>query len=144
VDTTKIHEEAARPFTAEEILNHPEFADFVQAEINAYDKSTLPTQLKTGKRFKRTPYDALKEQGILTPFAIISEFDKICNKTCMLTSLQRTAIDYLIISAFEKLMKAVEKREKDEKIMLEAKALAAETCALKKTTKITKTAKPKL
>ena len=120
MDTEKfdaIAEEVKQPeiaITAENILGHPDFVKYVDHEVQRYlgPKPMAPA----GQKWKRTPYDALKEAGMLTPLSVIAEFDKICLKTSTLTSLQRSAIDALILNASASLLTDIKKAAREAEI----------------------------
>lgn len=84
---------------SEYILRHPKFNTFLELEI----KNCTPVA-KEG-RFKRTPFNVLRENGQLTVDKVLAEFYRICEKTSQLPSSQRAAIDNLIINAAQHVLK---------------------------------------
>lgn len=46
-------------------------------------------KLKDGERFRRTPYDSLSEKGLLTPDALVREYDIIADKKSVLSANER-------------------------------------------------------
>lgn len=91
-----------------EVLEDAKFNEFLGYEIEAYNNRPEP---KEGLKYRRTPYDALKEKGIFTVEGIRAEFVKAANLESNLPSVQREAIVGLV---FKVAQTVVNYRAKEE------------------------------
>lgn len=76
-------------------MQDPKFNEFLQNHIDLHNQRGREIDEKT--RWRREPYDALAEAGILTVPGILQEFELINTGTCKLPRSQREAIGVLVI-----------------------------------------------
>lgn len=69
-----------------DIIKDDKFNEFLGYEIEAYNKRPAPQE---GCRYRRTPYDALKDAGIFTVEGIRETFIKVANLESDLPKSQR-------------------------------------------------------
>lgn len=81
--------------TLRETMQDPKFNEFLQNHIDLHNQRGRKIDEKT--RWRREPYDALAEAGLLTVPGILQEFELINTGTCKLTRSQREAIGVLVI-----------------------------------------------
>lgn len=81
--------------TLRETMQDPKFNEFLQNHIDLHNQRGREIDEKT--RWRREPYDALAEAGILTVPGILQEFELINTGTCKLPRSQREAIGVLVI-----------------------------------------------
>lgn len=99
--------------TAEEIGDSPLFAKNLQALIDEYEKGRLINPGE-GRRFKRTPYDSLKDKGLFTPEGLSAEFRKIANRESKLSHAEREAVAAAVLTAADRTGAQIKaKREKE-------------------------------
>ena len=72
-----------------DIIKDDKFNEFLGYEIEAYNNRPAPQE---GCRYRRTPYDALKDAGIFTVEGIRETFIKVANLESGLPKSQRDAI----------------------------------------------------
>jgi len=76
-------------------MQDPKFNEFLQNHIDLHNQRGREIDEKT--RWRREPYDALAEAGLLTVPGILQEFELVNTGTCKLSSSQREAIGALVI-----------------------------------------------
>ena len=76
-----------------DIIKDDKFNEFLGYEIEAYNNRPAPQE---GCRYRRTPYDALKDAGIFTVEGIRETFIKVANLESGLPKSQRDAITGLV------------------------------------------------
>ena len=81
--------------TLRETMQDPKFNEFLQNHIDLHNQRSREIDEKT--RWRREPYDALAEAGILTVPGILQEFELINTGSCKLPRSQREAIGVLVI-----------------------------------------------
>ena len=81
--------------TLRETMQDPKFNEFLQNHIDLHNQRGREIDEQT--RWRREPYDALAEAGILTVPGILQEFELINTGTCKLPRSQREAIGVLVI-----------------------------------------------
>lgn len=81
--------------TLRETMQDPKFNEFLQNHIDLHNQRGREIDEKT--RWRREPYDALAEAGLLTVPGILQEFEKVNTGTCGLSRSQREAIGALVI-----------------------------------------------
>lgn len=81
--------------TLRETMQDPKFNEFLQNHIDLHNQRGRKIDEKT--RWRREPYDALAEAGLLTVPGILQEFELINTGTCKLPRSQREAIGVLVI-----------------------------------------------
>lgn len=91
-----------------EVLEDAKFNEFLGYEIEAYNNRPEP---KEGLKYRRTPYDALKEKGIFTVEGIRAEFVKAANLESDLPSVQREAIVGLVFKVAQTVVNFRAKQE---------------------------------
>jgi hypothetical protein len=104
-----------------DIIEDSKFNDFLQGQINAYN---YRPSLGEGLRYRRTPFDRLKDEGKFNVEGIRTEFIKIVNRESRLSHAQRQAITQIV---FEAARQTVAFREKEAKEIEKAKDLISET-----------------
>ncbi|KAA6303156.1 MAG: hypothetical protein EZS26_000759 [Candidatus Ordinivivax streblomastigis] len=92
-----------------DIIEDNKFNEFLQKEIDVYNKRPAPGK---GLRYKRTPYDGMKDNGIFNVEGIRAEFVKLANKESRLPRAQKDAISGLV---FRVAQQVVTFREKEAK-----------------------------
>jgi hypothetical protein len=95
--------------TVNDIIKDSKFNDFLQEQIDAYNKRPV---LPIGQRYKRTPFDGLKDEGKFNVENISAEFVKIANRETNLSRAKRDAITSMV---FEAARKTVNFREEEAK-----------------------------
>jgi hypothetical protein len=97
-----------------DIIEDKKFNEFLQKEIDIYNNRPAPGK---GLRYKRTPYDGMKDNGIFNVEGIRDEFTKLCNKESRLPRAQKDAITSLVISVAQKVVNfRGEEKEEAEKV----------------------------
>lgn len=81
--------------TLRETMQDPKFNEFLQNHIDLHNQRGREIDEKT--RWRREPYDALAEAGLMTVPGILQEFELVNTGTCKLSSSQREAIGALVI-----------------------------------------------
>jgi transposase-like protein len=79
-----------------DIIEDSRFNDFLQEQINAYNNRPSPGK---GLRYKRTPFDALKDEGKFNAESIRTEFVRIANRESRLSRAGREAITGIVFEA---------------------------------------------
>jgi hypothetical protein len=59
--------------------------------------------LKEGQKFRRTPYDTLREMGILNTSSVVAEYINIKQKTSKLPAGCRCVLSYIVAKATRKM-----------------------------------------
>lgn len=88
--------------TLRETMQDPKFNEFLQNHIDLHNQRGREIDEKT--RWRREPYDALAEAGLLTVYGILQEFEKVNTGTCKLSSSQREAVAALVIQTAKEVM----------------------------------------
>jgi hypothetical protein len=101
-----------------DIINDSKFNDFLQERIDAYNKRPV---LPIGQRYKRTPFDGLKEEGKFSIGSIRAEFTLIENRETNLSRSKRDAITSMVFEAARRTIKFRADEEKKAKEDREAK-----------------------
>jgi len=105
----------AKKVTPEEIGASPELHKHLREAIERYNKQREKGPGE-GQRYKRTPYDSLKEKGLFTSKGLALEFNKICNRESKLSHAEREAVVGAVLNAAEKAAKDINlQRERAEK-----------------------------
>lgn len=78
--------------TIREALSDVKFNDFLDNGIQSYNNRPLPP---AGMKYNRTPFDALRDRGLLNVESIKQEYILIRERKSKLSSIQRDAIIYL-------------------------------------------------
>jgi hypothetical protein len=76
-----------------DIIKEDKFNEFLSYELEAYNKRPQPEE---GRRYRRTPFDSLKDEGKFNIQSIRDEFAKIATGKSQLPKAQRDAITALI------------------------------------------------
>jgi hypothetical protein len=106
--------------TINEVIEDSKFNDFLNRTINAYSNRPSPGK---GLRYKRTPFDGLKDEGKFNAENIRAEFVKIANRETSLSRSMREAITSIV---FEAARQTVQFREQKAKEAEKAKAVISE------------------
>lgn len=91
-----------------DVLREEKFSKFLGFEIEAYNRRPIPQE---GLRYRRTPYDSLKDAGLFTVEAVISEFVKIANLESTLPRSQREVIAELVFRVAQLVVDSKAKEE---------------------------------
>jgi hypothetical protein len=103
-----------------EIINDSKFNEFLQGKIDDYNERPV---LPIGQRYKRTPFDGLKEEGKFSIGSIRAEFTLIENRE---TSLSRSKRDAITSIVFEAARETIKFRADEEKEVREASEASKE------------------
>lgn len=95
-----------------DIIKDDKFNDFLGYEIEAYNNRPAPQE---GCRYRRTPYDALKDAGIFTVEGIRETFIKVANLESGLPKSQRDAITGLVFRVAQTVVNYRAKQEVEAK-----------------------------
>lgn len=76
-----------------DIIKDDKFNEFLGYEIEAYNKRPAPEE---GRRYRRTPYDSLKDSGKFNVIGIREEFVRVANLESKLPTTQRNAVTALV------------------------------------------------
>ena len=102
-----------------DIIKDDKFNEFLGYEIEAYNNRPAPQE---GCRYRRTPYDALKDAGIFTVEGIIRRiegiretFIKVANLESGLPKSQRDAITGLVFRVAQTVVNYRAKQEVEAK-----------------------------
>ena len=95
-----------------DIIKDDKFNEFLGYEIEAYNKRPAPQE---GCRYRRTPYDALKDAGIFTVEGIRETFIKVANLESDLPKSQRDAITGLVFRVAQTVVNYRAKQEVEAK-----------------------------
>ena len=95
-----------------DIIKDDKFNEFLGYEIEAYNKRPAPQE---GYRYRRTPYDALKDAGIFTVEGIRETFIKVANLESDLPKSQRDAITGLVFRVAQTVVNYRAKQEVEAK-----------------------------
>jgi hypothetical protein len=102
----------------DEIINDSKFNEFLQGKIDDYNKRPV---LPIGQRYKRTPFDGLKEDGKFNVESIRAGFARITNRETSLSRSKRDAITSIMFEAARRTLKFRAEEEKKVKENREAK-----------------------
>lgn len=89
-----------------EVMADPKFNEFLQYRIDF--RESRPERIEEATRWKREPYDKLREAGKFTVPGILEEFAKIDAGTSDLSYTTREAITVLIIQTAKEVTEARE------------------------------------
>ena len=95
-----------------DIIKDDKFNEFLGYEIEAYNNRPAPQE---GCRYRRTPYDALKDAGIFTVEGIRETFIKVANLESGLPKSQRDAITGLVFRVAQTVVNYRAKQEVEAK-----------------------------
>lgn len=95
-----------------DIIKDDKFNEFLGYEIEAYNNRPAPQE---GCRYRRTPYDALKDAGIFTVEGIRETFIKVANLESDLSKSQRDAITGLVFRVAQTVVNYRAKQEVEAK-----------------------------
>ncbi|NCB42898.1 MAG: hypothetical protein EOM59_09785 [Clostridia bacterium] len=95
-----------------DIIKDDKFNEFLGYEIEAYNKRPATEE---GRRYRRTPYDSLKDSGKFTVTGIREEFVKIANFESTLPKTQRDAITALVFRVAQTVVTYRAKQEETTK-----------------------------
>ncbi len=100
--------------TPEEIGKSPELHKYLREFVDRYNKQRLVSPGKD-QRFKRTPYDRLKERGLFDSKSLALEFNKILDGKSELSRAEREAVVAAVLDSAEKAGRDINiQREKEE------------------------------
>lgn len=100
--------------TPEEIGKSPELHKYLREFVDRYNKQRLVSPGKD-QRFKRTPYDRLKERGLFDSKSLALEFNKILDGKSDLSRSEREAVVAAVLDSAEKAGRDINiQREKEE------------------------------
>ena len=100
--------------TPEEIGRSEELHKYLREFVDRYNKQRLISP-EQGQRFKRTPYDRLKERGLFNSKSLALEFNKILDGKSELSRAEREAVVAAVLDSAEKAGRDINiQREKDE------------------------------
>ena len=95
-----------------DIIKDDKFNEFLGYEREAYNNRPAPQE---GYRYRRTPYDALKDAGIFTVEGIKKTFIKVANLESGLPKSQRDAITGLVFRVAQTVVNYRAKQEVEAK-----------------------------
>ena len=95
-----------------DIIKDDKFNEVLGYEIEAYNNRPAPQE---GYRYRRTPYDALKDAGIFTVEGIRETFIKVANLESGLPKSQRDAITGLVFRVAQTVVNYRAKQEVETK-----------------------------
>lgn len=78
--------------TIREALSDVKFNEFLDMDIQQYKNHPLPP---AGMKYNRTPFDALRDRGLLNVESIKQEYVLIRERKSKLSSIQRDAVIHL-------------------------------------------------
>lgn len=93
-----------------DVLEDVKFNEFLGYEIEAYNNRPLPGE---GLRYKRTPYDNMKEAGIFNVEGIRTKFIEMANGKGNLPRSQRDAITGLVFNVCQSVVNFREKEAEE-------------------------------
>ena len=100
--------------TPEEIGKSPELHKYLREFVDRYNKQRLVSPGKD-QRYKRTPYDRLKERGLFDSKSLALEFNKILDGKSDLSRAEREAVVAAVLDSAEKAGRDINiQREKEE------------------------------
>ena len=100
--------------SVQEVLNSKECKDFLAALIREYDNRA--GLISPGLELKRTPFDNLKDAGLMEPDKLIAEFTLVDQGISKLPRSQRIAVGQIVIEAAKRAHKILEPDQyRDEK-----------------------------
>ncbi len=94
-----------------DIIKDDKFNEFLGYEIEAYNKRPAPQ----GYKYRRTPYDALKDAGIFTVEGVRETFIQVANLESKLPKAQRDAITGLVFRVAQTVVNYRAKQEVEAK-----------------------------
>lgn len=104
----------AKKVTPEEIGKSPELHKYLREFVDRYNKQR-EKEPGDGKRYKRTPYDRLKERGLFDSKSLALEFNKILDGKSELSRAEREAVVAAVLDSAEKAGRDINiQREKEE------------------------------
>lgn len=96
-----------------DVIADPKFKEFLQYRIEF--RESRPDLQEKDAKWRREPFDALRDKGLFTVDGILAEFDKVDKGTSTLSRSQREAVTLLVIettkSVFEFRRQEAEKKE---------------------------------
>ncbi len=95
-----------------DIIEDVKFNEFLGYEIEAYNRRPQP---KEGYKYRRTPFDSLKDAGKFTVEGIREEFIKVANLESNLSSVQREAITGLVFKVAQTVVNYRTRQEEEAK-----------------------------
>jgi hypothetical protein len=93
-----------------EVIEDVKFNEFLGYEIEAYNKRPLPGE---GLRYRRTPYDGMKDAGFFNIEGIRSEFEKLADGVSRLPRAQKDAVVSLVFKVAQDVVNFRDKEAKD-------------------------------
>lgn len=103
--------------TQEELLKSDEFRKQLEINIAQFEDRPAPP---AGQKYKRTPYDELKDKGLLTFSELRKEYVRIMAKDSTLSSSQRKAIKDIVNGALFAAYSEIVKRERQTEAQKQA------------------------
>lgn len=103
--------------TQEELLKSDEFRKQLEGNIAQFENRPAPP---AGQKYKRTPYDELKDKGLLTFRELRKEYVRILAKDSTLSSSQRKAVTDIVNGALFAAYSEMQKREKQTEAQKQA------------------------
>lgn len=99
-----------------DIIKDEKFNEFLGYEIEAYNRRPLP---KEGFKYRRTPFDTLKDGGNFTVEYIREEFVRIANLESTLSAALREAITSLVFKVAQTVVNYRARKEKEAQVEYE-------------------------
>jgi hypothetical protein len=114
--------------TSKEVIEDVKFNEFLGYEIEAYNNRPEPGK---GLRYRRTPYDGMKDTGIFNIEGIRSEFEKLANRVSRLPRAQKDTIVSLVFKVAQDVVnfrdKEAKEKEKQEMAIPKGKVKSKKT-----------------
>lgn len=95
--------------TVKEVLERQECKEILGQMIESYNHRPAPEK---GRRWRRTPYDNLKDKGLFTSEALTEEFFRVDTGVSDLPKSERTAVGEIVIEAARKAYEKIESANK--------------------------------
>ena len=115
--------------TQQELLKSDEFRKQLEVNIAQFKNRPAPP---AGQKYRRTPYDELKERGLFTPVQLRNEYVRILAKDSKLSSSLRKAVYDIVngalFAAYSKIQQQEKQTEQQKELQQkhEAQQLAAQ------------------
>ena len=103
--------------TQKELLKSDEFRKQLESNIAQFENRPA---LPAGQKYKRTPYDELKDKGLLTFRELRKEYVRIMAKDSTLSSSQRKAVKDIVNGALFAAYSEIVKRERQTEAQKQA------------------------
>lgn len=103
--------------TQEELLKSDEFRKQLEGNIATYENRPAPPK---GQKYRRTPYDELKEKGLLTFNELRKKYVRILAKDSTLSSACRKAVTDIVQGALFNANFAIHQKEKQSEAQQQA------------------------